>query len=165
MDDMSRLLWRIERVVQVDHSQFVIVDFDEASDEHSNPPLGQDAGLGVGERAVRVMSLIGYHEVELDFEVWDGEPGPGKVPPVGEVEILSRYGVATVEELFQGHMNQGPIALGAPGRYRVRVERHCLFPLEERWQLQHSGRDSGLEKYVVQTWRVGDLNQGLRWED
>ncbi|MGW3061224.1 hypothetical protein ACWC98_35675 [Streptomyces goshikiensis] len=150
---MSRKWVTAERYVKVEYSSFVVQDFHE-NDERASPPVGESGGLLAGTRSVRVMSLLPDHEVEVVVESWDGEPpdadGDGQLL-VGEEVMESQYGVVLLQQ-WQGELPGGPIALGMPGRYRLRVWRTTTFDPAERGRVAYGGVTEGLESYRIQAW-------------
>ncbi|MFD4977109.1 hypothetical protein [Streptomyces sp. NPDC058424] len=154
---MPNLVVAAQRYVTVDHRQFLLHDF--AWDDVEQPPLNADESPGVGERSVRVMSLIHDHDVVVDVQVWDGEPSDSAVPLVAEVAIESLSGIAVLAELMGGFAGL-PIPLGMPGRYAVRIRRSLGFPAAERWQVNASGERDGLESYLLQLWRLPNEEAG-----
>lgn len=159
---MNRLLVTAERDVEISHHQFVVQDFDW--DERADPPLNADGSLGVGETAVRVISLVHTHAAVVVVEVWDGVPDAWTVPFVDEVCIVSKSGVLLVDQLFDG-FSGGPIALGMPGRYRVWIGRTLTYPAEQLEAVVRGGMIDGMEQYLIRLWREGDLPDGMEFAD
>ncbi|WP_371798483.1 hypothetical protein OG963_04475 [Streptomyces sp. NBC_01707] len=146
---MAKLILTTLRYVTVDHSQFVLSDFDW--DDREQPPMGDDDAPGVGEHSVRIMSLIHDHDVDVKVEVWDAEPPASKIPLLADTVFTSRSGIVVLDQLMGGPAGL-PIPLGAPGRYSLRICRLLGFPLEDRGQVELSGRHDELETYLLQLW-------------
>ncbi|MEU2778411.1 hypothetical protein ABZ646_37410 [Streptomyces sp. NPDC007162] len=149
---MSALLRTAQQVVIVERRQFALCDGAAPNGDGpwQLPDRDVNDGLSVNNAGVMVASTVPMHDVDVQIELWNGEPSRVGEKPIGEVLLRLPSGTLTAWAVPHGPAGE-PLEMDGIGVYSVRVYRRGGG--EEAITRQKQGIFSDLESYVVQAWR------------
>ncbi|MEV5510358.1 hypothetical protein [Streptomyces orinoci] len=153
---MTTMVRMSELLVAVERGQFALCDENAPfSDRTWALPALAGRQLAVNDSGLTVASTVAMHDAGLRLELWDGPPPPEPAgTPLGECVLDVPSGAVTAWAVPHGPAGE-PMELLEPGPYGVRLYRHGGGPAARaRQEASDPPLFTGLERYVVQLWRV-----------